>query len=126
MRPAEWLGVRKRNVGDPACGIAGTTGDSAVANKRSKRYREAAKLVDGERQYPLAEAVKVLKSMPQGKTNQTLALAFKLSVDPKQSDQAVRGTVNLPHGSGKNVRVLVFAKGKAASDATAAGADIVG
>jgi len=97
-----------------------------VANKRSKRYREAAKLVDGERQYPLAEAVKVLKSMPQGKTNQTLALAFKLSVDPKQSDQAVRGTVNLPHGSGKAVRVLVFAKGKAASDATAAGADIVG
>lgn len=97
-----------------------------MANRRSKRYQEAAKLVDGGRQYPLPEAIKIIKSMPQGKTNQTLSMAFKLSVDPRQSDQAVRGTVNLPHGSGKNVRVLVFAKGKAASDATAAGADIVG
>jgi large subunit ribosomal protein L1 len=97
-----------------------------VATKRSKRYREGAKLVDVDKHYTLPDAIKVLKSMPAAKTDQTVSLAFKLTVDPRQSDQVVRGTVNLPHGSGKKVRVLVFAKGKAAEAATAAGADIVG
>jgi large subunit ribosomal protein L1 len=94
--------------------------------KRSKRYREAAKLVEVTRAYPVADAIKTLKSMPSVKFDQTVSLAFKLTVDPRQSDQMVRGTVALPNGSGKNVRVLVFAKGKAADDAKAAGAEHVG
>lgn len=97
-----------------------------MAIQRSKRYKEAAKLVDSRKEYPLAEAVKLLKSLAGTKADQTIDLAFKLGVDPKQSDQVVRGTVALPNGSGKKVRVLVFAKGQAAEAATAAGADIVG
>ncbi len=97
-----------------------------MATKRSKRYREAARGLDPVKTYPLAEAIKAIKAMPAAKFDQTLSLAFALTVDPKQSDQMVRGTVGLPHGSGKNVRVLVFAKGKAADEATAAGADFVG
>ncbi len=97
-----------------------------MARKPSKRYQTAAKLVDASKTYPLSEAVKILKDMPKGKSDETVDLAFRLGVDPKQSDQMVRGTVALPHGSGKNVRVLVFAKGAAAEAAKAAGADIVG
>ncbi|SDT86325.1 large subunit ribosomal protein L1 [Verrucomicrobium sp. GAS474] len=97
-----------------------------MARKPSKRYRNAAKLVDAVKLYPLNDAVKLLKELPKGKSDETVDLSFRLGVDPKQSDQMVRGTVALPHGSGKNVRVLVFAKGAAAEAATAAGADIVG
>jgi large subunit ribosomal protein L1 len=97
-----------------------------MATKNSKRYREAEKLVDVKKRYPLAEAISVLKKMPSGKSNQTVDLAFNLGVDPRQSDQMVRGTVALPHGSGKNVRVLVFATGSAADAAKAAGAEYVG
>ena len=75
--------------------------------KRSKRYRSAAEKRDGAKVYPLAEAVALLKAMPQTKFDQTVTLAFRLGVDPKQSDQMVRGTTPLPHGSGKQVRVLV-------------------
>lgn len=97
-----------------------------MAQKRSKRYQAAQKLVDRERSYPLTEAVKVLKQISATKADQTIDLAFKLGVDPKQSDQMVRGTVSLPKGTGKNVRVLVFAKGAAAEAAKAAGAEFVG
>jgi large subunit ribosomal protein L1 len=97
-----------------------------MARKPSKRYQAAAKLVDAAKSYPVGDAVKILKQMPKGKSDETVDLAFKLGVDPKQSDQMVRGTVALPNGSGKNVRVLVFAKGDAAEKAKAAGADIVG
>ncbi len=97
-----------------------------MAQKRSKRYLAAAKLVDATKAYTSTEAVKVLKSIPATKSDQTIDLAFKLGVDPKQSDQMVRGTVSLPAGSGKNVRVLVFAKGAAAEAAKAAGAEFVG
>ena len=97
-----------------------------MARKPSKRYQNAAKLVDATKSYSLAEAVKLLKDLPKGKTDETIDIAFRLGVDPKQSDQMVRGTVALPHGSGRNVRVLVFAKGAAADAAKAAGADIVG
>ncbi len=97
-----------------------------MATKRSKRYAVAAKLVDAKRLYPLGEAIKVIKSMPVAKHDQSLMIAFALTVDPKQSDQMVRGTAALPHGSGKKIRVLVFAKGKAADDAKAAGAEHVG
>lgn len=94
--------------------------------KRSKRYEAAAKLVDPKRAYPLAEAIDTLKKMPAPKFDQTLTLSMRLGVDPKQSDQMVRGTCPLPAGSGKQVRVLVFATGAAASAAREAGAEFVG
>jgi len=97
-----------------------------MARKPSKRYQTASKMVDAKKSYAISEAVKLIKQMPKGKSDETVDLAFKLGVDPKQSDQMVRGTVALPHGSGKNVRVLVFAKGDAADKAKAAGADFVG
>src|SRR2546430_6849549 len=93
----------------------------------SKRYKKALELVDAKKYYPLKCAVEVLKKFPKAKFNETVELAFRLGVDPKQSDQMVRGTVPLPHGSGKTVRVLVFAKpGTAADAAKAAGAEHVG
>lgn len=94
--------------------------------RHGKRYQAAAKLVDPKKKYRLAEAVELLKKMPAAKFDETLELDFKLGVDPKQSDQMVRGTVSLPHGSGKKVRVCVFAKGPAAQAAKEAGADFVG
>ena len=93
----------------------------------SKRYKKALELVDAKKSYPLKSAVEVLGKFPKAKFNETVDLAFRLGVDPKQSDQMVRGTVPLPHGSGKVVRVLVFAKsGAAAEAAKAAGAEHVG
>jgi len=84
-------------------------------------------MVDGKKAYPLKAAVELLTKFPKAKFNETVEAAFKLGVDPKQSDQMVRGTVPLPHGSGKVVRVLVFAKpGSAAEAAKAAGAEYVG
>jgi len=84
-------------------------------------------MVDGRKTYPLKDAVQVLVKFPKAKFNETIDLAFRLGVDPKQSDQMVRGTVPLPHGSGKVVRVLVFARtGPAADAAKAAGAEYVG
>jgi large subunit ribosomal protein L1 len=91
-----------------------------------KRYTEALKLVDKKREYKLGEAVELLKKMPKPKFDETVELDFKLGVDPKQSDQMVRGTCSLPHGSGKKVRVVVFAKGVPAQAAKDAGADYVG
>src|ERR1700741_3687571 len=93
---------------------------------RSKRYRACAELVDPLKAYSLPEAVDALKKLPPTKFDQTITLSFRLGVDPRQSDQMVRGTCPLPHGSGKKVRVLVFAKGRAAEDATEAGAEYVG
>jgi large subunit ribosomal protein L1 len=93
----------------------------------SKRYKKALQVVDGKKAYALKSAVEVLTKFPKAKFNETIDLAFRLGVDPKQSDQMVRGTVPLPHGSGKVVRVLVFAKnGPAADAAKAAGAEFVG
>ena len=92
----------------------------------SKRYKKALEVVDSKKAYSLKEAVGVLAKFPKAKFNETIDLAFRLGVDPKQSDQMVRGTVPLPHGSGKTVRVLVFAKGNAADAAKAAGAENVG
>src|SRR5499425_1560350 len=93
----------------------------------SKRYKKALATMDGKKNYPLKSAVEVLTKFPKAKFNETVDLAFRLGVDPKQSDQMVRGTVPLPHGSGKTVRVLVFAKsGPAAEAAKAAGAEYVG
>jgi len=93
----------------------------------SKRYKKAIQMVDGKKPYTLKAAVELLVKFPKAKFNETVELAFRLGVDPKQSDQMVRGTVPLPHGSGKVVRVLVFAKpGPAADAARAAGAENVG
>jgi large subunit ribosomal protein L1 len=93
----------------------------------SKRYIKALQVVDGKKTYPLKSAVEVLNKFPKAKFNETVDLAFRLGVDPKQSDQMVRGTVPLPHGSGKTVRVLVFSKsGPSADAAKAAGAEFVG
>src|SRR6058998_2306174 len=93
----------------------------------SKRYKKALEAVDAKKVYPLKAAVEVLARFPKAKFNETVDLAFRLGVDPKQSDQMVRGTVPLPHGSGKTVKVLVFAKsGPAADAAKAAGAEFVG
>src|SRR5213593_940029 len=91
-----------------------------------KRYNESVKLVDKKKQYRLGEAIELLKKLPKTKFDETLELDFNLGVDPKQGDQMVRGTVALPHGSGKKVRVAVFAKGVAAQAAKEAGADFVG
>jgi len=93
----------------------------------SKRYKKGLELVAGHKLYPLKSAVEVLTKFPKAKFNETIDLAFKLGVDPKHADQMVRGTVPLPHGSGKTVRVLVFAKpGAAAEAARAAGAEFIG
>src|SRR5713226_3279796 len=98
-----------------------------MQKKHSKRYRKALEQVQAGNLYPLKNAVEVLAKFPKAKFNETVEVAFKLGVDPKQSDQMVRGTVPLPHGSGKTVKVLVFARNGAAADAArAAGAEYVG
>ena len=97
-----------------------------MAKTRSKRYRAALEKVDANKTYALGDAITVLKSLPAPKFDQTVTLSFRLGVDPRQSDQMVRGTCQLPHGSGKSVRVLVFAEGASAEAAREAGAEFVG
>src|SRR5881628_3322311 len=95
--------------------------------KKSKRYRAAAAKIERTRRYSLEEAVRTIAAGDgAAKFDETVELAVKLGVDPRQADQNVRGTVVLPHGTGKSVRVLVFAKGDKAKEAEAAGADHVG
>ena len=91
-----------------------------------KKYKQAAAKVDRETLYTIEGALKLLKDNPTTKFDATAEIAFRLGVDPTKSDQAVRGTVTLPHGTGKTVRVLVFANGPAADAAREAGADVVG
>jgi large subunit ribosomal protein L1 len=93
---------------------------------RSKRYRASVELIDRSKTYSLEEAVGTLKTLPPPKFDQTVTLSFRLGVDPRQSDQMVRGTCPLPNGSGNLVRVLVFAQGQAAEAAKEAGAEYVG
>jgi large subunit ribosomal protein L1 len=93
----------------------------------SKRYRKASEMVEGKKPHPLKAAVDNLTKFPRAKFNETVDIAFRLGVDPRQSDQMVRGTVPLPHGSGKVVRVLVFTKpGPSADAAREAGAEHIG
>jgi large subunit ribosomal protein L1 len=94
--------------------------------KRSKTYRAAAEKIDPERIYTPLEAVRLAKETSPTKFDATVEVALRLGVDPRKADQMVRGTVNLPHGTGKSPRVAVFASGAKADEATAAGADIVG
>lgn len=91
-----------------------------------KRYAEASKNVDREREYLPKEAIAALKSFPDAKFDETVEIAFRLGVDPRKADQLVRGTVSLPNGSGKSVRVAAFAQGPKATEAKEAGADVVG
>jgi len=95
-------------------------------SKRSKRYQQAAELVEEDKQYALQDAVELIKKFPAPKFDPTVTLSFKLGIDPRKSDQMVRGSVALPHGTGKSVRVVVFASGDAAKAAEDAGADEVG
>ncbi len=91
-----------------------------------KRYREAETKVDREKEYAPKEAFSVLKSLPDAKFDETVEVAFNLGIDPRKADQMVRGTVSLPNGTGRSVRVAVFAVGDKAREATEAGADVVG
>ncbi|MFA4080418.1 50S ribosomal protein L1 [Mycobacteroides salmoniphilum] len=95
-------------------------------SKNSKAYREAAEKVDREKLYTPLEAAKLAKETASKKYDATVEVAMRLGVDPRKADQMVRGTVNLPHGTGKTARVIVFAVGDKAEAAAAAGADVVG
>ena len=94
--------------------------------KKGKRYVESAKLVDPSKTYESKEAFDIIEKMPKTKFDETVELHVRLGVDSKHADQQVRGTVVLPHGTGKSLRVLVFAKGDKAKEAEEAGADFVG
>src|SRR5687767_10147995 len=94
--------------------------------QRSKIYRQAAEKIESGRLYSPLEAAALAKETSSSKMDATVEVAMRLGVDPRKADQMVRGTVNLPHGTGKTARVLVFATGERAEQAKAAGADIVG
>jgi large subunit ribosomal protein L1 len=97
-----------------------------MGKRESKRMVAARAAVDNNKHYELREAVSLLKRAATAKFDETIELSLKLGVDPRNADQMVRGTVALPHGTGKKVRVLVFAKGEKENEAKAAGADFVG
>ena len=94
--------------------------------KKGKRYVEAEELIDSSKDYSAKEALEVIEKFPKAKFDETVELHVKLGVDSKHAEQQVRGTVVLPHGTGKTLRVLVFAKGDKATEAEKAGADFVG
>lgn len=97
-----------------------------MTGAHGKRYTQAAGGYDREHEYLPGDAIKVLKGLPDAKFDETVELSFRLGVDTRKQDQALRGTVSLPHGSGKSVRVGVFAQGEKAREAKEAGADVVG
>ena len=94
--------------------------------KQGKRYTEGSKLVDRDQLYSPPEALKILKQVPSTKFDETVELSIRLGVDPRKADQMVRGAIALPKGTGKTMRVVVFAKGEKATAAREAGADEVG
>lgn len=94
--------------------------------KKSKRYIESKKIVDPRKKYDLKEAIRLLKSFRSAKFDESIEVAMKLGIDPKQSDQLIRGSVSLPKGIGKSLKVIVFASGEKAAVAKKAGADEVG
>lgn len=94
--------------------------------KHSKRYKVAYAMYDRQKRYDLNEAIKLLKSLPAPKFDETVEIHFNLGVDPRKADQQIRNSLILPHGTGKTVRVLVFAEGDKAEEAREAGADYVG
>lgn len=94
--------------------------------KRSKRYRSSAEKIERGKDYSIEDAIKLIKETASAKFDESVEVAVRLGVDPRHADQVVRGTVSLPHGTGKEVRVLVIAKGTKATEAEQAGADYVG
>lgn len=94
--------------------------------QKSKSYRAASEKIDRQKLYPLNEALALVKETKYAKFDETVELVARIGVDPRKAEQNVRGTVILPHGTGKTVRIAVFAKGEKASEAEAAGADVVG
>ena len=93
---------------------------------RGKRYLEAMKSFDRGDSYSPAEAVRIVKQLPEAKFDETVEVSFRMGVDPRKADQMIRGTVSLPHGTGRSVRVAAFATGEKAREAEEAGADLVG
>jgi large subunit ribosomal protein L1 len=91
-----------------------------------KRFKSAQEGIDVEKAYPIAEAIKMVKARAKAKFDETIEIAINLGVDPRHADQMVRGVVNLPNGTGRTLRVGVFARGAKAEEAKAAGADVVG
>jgi len=94
--------------------------------KRSKRYQEAVAQVDRDRVYGMGEAINLLKTLPQAKFDEAVEVVVRLGIDPRKTDQLIRGAVSLPNGLGKTIKVVVFAEGDKAEAAKAAGADEVG
>jgi large subunit ribosomal protein L1 len=116
-------------VAGPALAQTTTPGSEPKENQimqRSKAYRAAAEKIDRNKTYSPLEAVRLARGFSTAKFDQTVEVSMRLGVDPRKADQMVRGTVNLPHGTGKTARVLVFASGDKAEEARAAGADHVG
>lgn len=97
-----------------------------MAKKHSRRFRKAAEAIDRSKQYEVEEGLALLKSLPSVKFDESVEVAVRLGIDPKKTDQLVRGSVSLPKGTGKSVRIAVFAEGDKAKEAEEAGADIVG
>jgi large subunit ribosomal protein L1 len=97
-----------------------------VTAEHGKRFRQASDTYDQSREHQPAEAFRILKSLPDAKFDETIELVFRLGIDTRKADQSVRGTVSLPNGSGRAVRVAVFAAGEKAKEARDAGADVVG
>lgn len=97
-----------------------------LKEKRSKRYQKRAGLVERGKSYAIPEAVRIVKQMADTRFDETLALNFQLGIRPEQADEMVRGTVSLPHGTGRKIRVICFCKGEGVQEAQAAGADAVG
>ena len=94
--------------------------------KHGKRYLESSKMVESSKLYEPLEALNLIKSMPKGKFDETVEVSIRLGVDPRHADQQIRGAVVLPHGTGRTVKVVVFAKGEKAKEAEEAGAEKVG
>lgn len=97
-----------------------------MGKKHSKRFNKAQAMVDGAKVYPVEDAVKLLLNLPPVRFVESVEVVVRLGIDPKKTDQLVRGSVSLPKGTGKSVRIAVFAEGEKAKEAEAAGADIVG
>ena len=93
--------------------------------KHGKSYNKARELFERQKEYPISEAIDILGSFPKAKFDETMDMSVRLNVNPKHADQMVRGTVVLPHGTGKSVRVLVITRGPKEQEATDAGADMV-